>query len=66
MNIGISDISLDLKEKILEIIYGFLMENMTEPMGSPDTAELARVAEYLNFDTSIWYSLLFSYHLNVL
>lgn len=55
MGIDIADISLDFKEKILELIYGFLTENMTEPLGSPDAVELATVAEYLNFDTSIWY-----------
>lgn len=54
MEIGISNISLDFKEKMLGLVFGVLSENMTEPMGSPDTVELASVAEYLNFDTSIW------------
>lgn len=55
MAIGISNISLDFKEEMLGLVFGFLSENMTEPVGSPDVVELDSVAEYLNFDTSIWY-----------
>lgn len=54
MAIGISSISLDFKEKMLDLIFGFLAENMTEQMGSPDSAELVTVTNLLNFDTSIW------------
>jgi hypothetical protein len=40
---------------MLGLVFGFLSENMTEPVGSPDVVELDSVAQYLNFDTSIWY-----------
>jgi len=54
MDIVVSDIHLDFKERVLDLIFGFLCENMTEPMGRPDAAELLTVSDLLNFDTSIW------------
>lgn len=56
VEVDISSIHIDFKDKVLGLITGILVENVQEKIVHPDVKELTIVEEKLAFDTSKWIS----------
>lgn len=59
MEVDVPHITIELKEKVLDLVSDVLYVNLTEK-AMEDSIELDAVSQYLEFDLSKWYHFLIS------